>query len=309
MGLFDRHAGLLGAYRDVRTTGADPFQMRMDRMLSPTEAIIDGRRTILLGTNNYLGLTFDPSCIDAAIEAIRARRHRHHRLAHRQRHLSPGTSSSRRDSPSSRPQARMVFTTGYQANLGVMSALAGPRRRAADRRRQPRLDLRRLQAGQAEVIRFRHNDPDDLDKRLRRLGDQPGDRLIVVEGIYRMLGDTAPLQEFAEVKREARRLPAGRRGPLDGRARRARPRPGRSGGRRGRRRLHRRHLLQEPGRDRRLLRLGPSGLRPAARRRRPYMFTASLPPSIVASVRQALKEMQEHAASCARGSGTTRRAL
>ena len=46
--------------------------------------------------------------------------------------------------------------------------------------------------GYAEVIRFRHNNPDDLYKRLRRLEGVPGDRLIVVEGIYSMLGDTAP---------------------------------------------------------------------------------------------------------------------
>ena len=71
MGLFDRHAGLLDAYRDVRTTGADPFQIRMERVLSPTEAIIDGRKCLLVGTNNYFGLTFDPSCMEAAIEAIR----------------------------------------------------------------------------------------------------------------------------------------------------------------------------------------------------------------------------------------------
>ena len=53
-----------------------------------------------------------------------------------------------------------------------------------------------------EVIRFRHNNPDDLYKRLRRLAGAPGDRLIVVEGIYSMLGDTAPLKEIAAVKRE-----------------------------------------------------------------------------------------------------------
>ena len=64
--------GLLEAYRDVRTTGDDPFQIRMERVLSPTEAIINGRKTLLVGTNNYFGLTFDPSCMEAAIEAIRA---------------------------------------------------------------------------------------------------------------------------------------------------------------------------------------------------------------------------------------------
>ena len=67
MGLFDRHAGLLEAYRDVRTTGLDPFQIRMERVLSPTEAIINGKPTLLVGTNNYFGLTFDPSCMDALV--------------------------------------------------------------------------------------------------------------------------------------------------------------------------------------------------------------------------------------------------
>src|ERR1700704_7131124 len=72
MGLFDRHAGLLEPYRDLRTPGLDPFQIRMERVLSPTQAIINGKPPLLVGTNNYFGLTFDPSCMEAAIEAIRA---------------------------------------------------------------------------------------------------------------------------------------------------------------------------------------------------------------------------------------------
>ena len=55
----------------------------------------------------------------------------------------------------------------------------------------------------AQVTRFRHNDPDDLRRRLRLLDDRPGEKLVVVEGIYSMLGDTAPLREIAEVKRDA----------------------------------------------------------------------------------------------------------
>jgi len=54
----------------------------------------------------------------------------------------------------------------------------------------------------AEVIRFRHNNPEDLAKRLRRLGPRAADTLIVVEGIYSMLGDRAPLKEIVDVKRE-----------------------------------------------------------------------------------------------------------
>ena len=118
----------------------------MERVLSPTEAIINGRETLLVGTNNYLGLTFDPSCMEAAIEAIRAE--------------GTGTTGSRIANGSYTEHVAleqeiakfygkkhcMVFTTGYQANLGVLSTLVGRGRLPADRRRQPRLDLRRLQA-------------------------------------------------------------------------------------------------------------------------------------------------------------------
>jgi 8-amino-7-oxononanoate synthase len=59
-----------------------------------------------------------------------------------------------------------------------------------------------VRLGGAEVIRFRHNDPDDLAKRLRRLGERTQDTLIIVEGMYSMMGDQAPLAEIAQVKRE-----------------------------------------------------------------------------------------------------------
>src|SRR5258706_6306795 len=96
----------------------------------------------------------------------------------------------------------MVFTTGYQANLGVLGTLVGRGDHLlldADSHASI-YDGSRL--GHGEVIRFRHNNPDDLYKRLRRLEAAPGHRLIVVEGIYSMLGDTSPLKEIAAVKRE-----------------------------------------------------------------------------------------------------------
>ena len=96
----------------------------------------------------------------------------------------------------------IVFSTGYLANLGILSALTN------------RDDVIVIdgdchasiydgcQMGGAEVIRFRHNDADDLAKRLRRLGDRAANALIVVEGIYSMLGDRAPMSEIAAAKRE-----------------------------------------------------------------------------------------------------------
>jgi 8-amino-7-oxononanoate synthase len=96
----------------------------------------------------------------------------------------------------------MVFTTGYQANLGLISTLAGRGDYLlidADSHASI-YDACKLSA--AEIIRFRHNDPEDLARRLRRLKDLPGSRLVVTEGLFSMLGDTAPLREIAAVKRE-----------------------------------------------------------------------------------------------------------
>ena len=204
MGLFDRHAGLLDAYRDVRTTGADPFQIRMERVLSPTEAIINGKKCLLVGTNNYFGLTFDPSCMEAAIEAIRAE--------------GTGTTGSRIANGSYSEHVAleqeiaefygkkhcMVFTTGYQANLGVISTLVGPEDFLLIDADSHASIYDACKQTRAEVVRFKHNDPASLDARLRRLkdrdeGDKPGNRLVVLEGIYSMLGDSAPLKEFIAV--------------------------------------------------------------------------------------------------------------
>ena len=202
MSLLDKHAGYRQAYQQLLANGVDPLNVHFDQVLSPTEGLLDGRRTILLGTNNYLGLTFEPSCIEKAVEATRRQ--------------GTGTTGSRVANGTygghlelERALAEfygrrhaMVFSTGYQANLGVLSALVGRGDHLmldADSHASI-YDGSRL--GGAEVIRFRHNSPEDLHKRLRRLDGAPGHRLIVVEGIYSMLGDTSPLKEIAAVKRE-----------------------------------------------------------------------------------------------------------
>ena len=289
MGLFDRHAGLLDAYRDVRTTGADPFQIRMERVLSPTEAIINGKKTLTVGTNNYFGLTFDPSCMEAAIEAIRAE--------------GTGTTGSRIANGSYNEHMAleqeiaefygkkhcMVFTTGYQANLGVISSLVGPDDFLLIDADSHASIYDACKQTQAEVVRFKHNDPSSLDARLRRLGDRPGNRLVVLEGIYSMLGDSAPLKAFVEVCKKY-----GAYVLVD---------EAHSMGALGE---HGRGLCESTGviDDCHFIvgtfskTLGAIGgycvsndpdfdiLRVTTRS---YMFTASLPPSIVASVRQALR--------------------
>ncbi len=202
MGLFDKFQGLATARRELEALGIDPFGVEIERMLSPTEGIIRGRHTILAGTNNYLGLTYRPECIAAAHSALDAE--------------GTGTTGSRMANGSYSGHRRLeeelaafygmrdaiVYSTGYQANLGTLAGLTGSGDVVlldADCHASI-YDGCRL-AG-AEVIRFRHNDVGDLAKRLRRLGPRAADTLIVVEGIYSMLGDRAPLEEIVAVKRE-----------------------------------------------------------------------------------------------------------
>ena len=71
MDIFDKYASIAGRRQVLLDNGADPFNLRMEEMHGPTEALIDGRRTVLAGTNNYLGLTFDPACIEAGVQALR----------------------------------------------------------------------------------------------------------------------------------------------------------------------------------------------------------------------------------------------
>jgi len=202
MGLFDKFQGLASARRELAELGVDPFGVEIEKILSPTEGIIHGRRTVLAGTNNYLGLTFDADCVAAAQAALATE--------------GTGTTGSRMANGSYANHRKLeaelaafygmrdaiVFSTGYQANLGMLAGLTGPGDVVlldADCHASI-YDGCRL-AG-AEVIRFRHNNADDLAKRMRRLGARAADTLIVVEGIYSMLGDRAPLEEIAAVKRE-----------------------------------------------------------------------------------------------------------
>ena len=201
MSLFDKFQSLSDARHALIQTEPSPIGTRIDEILSSTEGRVDGRSVILAGTNNYLGLTFDRDCIAAAHDALDRE--------------GTGTTGSRMANGSyashtrleeelahffARPSA-VVFSTGYVANLGLIGTLAGTDDVIvldADCHASI-YDACRLTG--ADIIRFRHNDASDLEKRLRRLGERTTNALIVVEGIYSMLGDRAPLREIVAVKR------------------------------------------------------------------------------------------------------------
>ena len=244
---------------------------------------------MLFRSNNYMGITFDPDCIAAGREAMAA--------------FGTGTTGSRIANGSYALHRQLedelarflgrkhciVFTTGYQANLGVISSLVGPDDFLLIDADSHASIYDACKQTQAEVVRFKHNDPSSLDARLRRLGDRPGNRLVVLEGIYSMLGDSAPLKAFVEVCKKY-----GAYVLVD---------EAHSMGALGE---HGRGLCESTGviDDCHFIvgtfskTLGAIGgycvsndpdfdiLRVTTRS---YMFTASLPPSIVASVRQALR--------------------
>jgi len=170
---------------------------------SATRGIVNGHPVILAGTNNYLGLTYDPRCIDAAIAALRE-----HGTGTTGSRLANGTYQEHLLLEAELAQFygvehALTFTTGYQANLGMIAALGGSDGilMLDGECHASIFDGARL-AG-SELYRFRHNDPADLEKRLRRLGERAADTLVVIEGIYSMRGDQPPLAEFCAVTRAA----------------------------------------------------------------------------------------------------------
>ena len=178
------------------------------------------------------------------------------------------TGCTRTSRPSSRAfldrRSCMVFSTGYQANLAMIAGLAGARDVVLIDADSHASIYDACKLAGATIVRFRHNDAADLDRRLTRLGSEGECKLVIVEGMYSMLGDTAPLPEFVEVKKKHGAWLLVDEAHSFGVLRRARPGRGRAAGRRARRGFRRRHLQQEPGCDRWLRCLRPSAVRSAA---------------------------------------------
>lgn len=179
----------------------DPFSLVMEEVKSPTVAVCNGKETILLGTYNYMGMTFDDDVREAGLKALKE-----FGSGTTGSRVLNGTYSPHRDCEEALKEFynmdhAMVFSTGYQANLGIISTLAGKGDYVI-------LDIDSHASiydgcamGNAEVVAFRHNDVEALEKRLKRLPAEAG-KLVVLEGVYSMLGDVAPLKEMIRVCKE-----------------------------------------------------------------------------------------------------------
>jgi len=200
--LLSRFDPLIAEREALLATGVrDPFAIVMDEVKSPTLAVIKGKETILLGTYNYMGMTFDPDVIAAGKQALDS--------------FGSGTTGSRVLNGTYQghkecedalkafygTQHAMVFSTGYQANLGMISTLAGKGDYIVLDADSHASIYDGCALGNAEIVRFRHNSVEDLDKRLGRLPAE-AQKLVVLEGVYSMLGDIAPLREMVAAVRK-----------------------------------------------------------------------------------------------------------
>lgn len=179
--------------------GPNPLEPCIERFVSPVRAVVDGRDMLLMGSNNYLGLTHDQACIDAGLSAIKD--------------FGAGATASRVASGTIKEHVEIeaeiaamlgkrsgvLFTTGFMANTGLLAGLMAPGDvLLIDEDCHASIyDAARLSAGR--YVKFRHNDPDDLELKLRSVDASL--KVIVTESVFSAMGDTAPLKDIVAVKR------------------------------------------------------------------------------------------------------------
>ncbi len=162
------------------------------------EVIMEGKRRIMLGSNNYLGLTVHPRVIRAGVEALE----RYGSGCSGSRFLN-GTLDLhvRLEEELARflnKEAVMTFSTGFQSNLGIISAIVGRNDyMLCDKENHASIyDGCKLSYG--KMLRYRHSDMEDLEAQLKRVPENAG-KLIITDGVFSMSGDIAKLPEIVEL--------------------------------------------------------------------------------------------------------------
>lgn len=187
---------VLKAARMGREMGIYPYFRPLSET-EGTEVVVDGKRLVMIGSNNYLGLTTHPRVRQAAIEAIERfgtsctgsrflngtlelHKELEHRLA---RFLGK--------------EAALIFGTGYQTNLGAITALMDKDDVAICDKEVHACIVDAVKMAGCEMRRFRHNDMDDLERILKETADRR--KMVMVDGVYSMGGDLAPLPEIVDL--------------------------------------------------------------------------------------------------------------
>src|SRR5262245_24904603 len=191
--IFEKAASFTRA-REAMAMGIYPYFTAFD----DSEGTIvrrSGREVIMIGSNNYLGLTTHPKVRQAAIDAINRYGTSctgsrflngtlaiHHELEHR---LAAFVGK----------EAALVFSTGFQTNLGAISSIVGRGDVVITDKEDHASIVDGCRLSYGEMVRFKHSDVADLDRVLSKLEDNQG-KIVIVDGVYSMGGDIAPLPEI-----------------------------------------------------------------------------------------------------------------
>ncbi len=184
------------AAKEVMAAGFYPYFRVVESEQNP-EVVVEGKKMIMLGSNNYLGLTSHPKVKQAAIEAIKK--------------YGSGCAGSRflngtldihvkleeKLAKFFRKDAALTFSTGYQTNLGIISSLAGKDDVVVIDKLDHASIIDACRLSFAEVKKFKHNDMESLEYVLKECGDKG--KLVVVDGVYSMEGDIAPLPDIVKL--------------------------------------------------------------------------------------------------------------
>ena len=173
-----------------------PIESKQD-----TEVTLDGKRLIMIGSNNYLGLTTHPKVNEAALNALK----KYGTSCTGSRFLN-GTLDlhvelEERLAAFMDKEAALVFSTGYQTNLGAITALVGRHDTVIIDYDDHASIVDGCQMSLGKTARFKHNDMDSLRKAIENANSENG-RLVVVDGVFSMEGDIAPLPEIVSVCRD-----------------------------------------------------------------------------------------------------------
>ncbi len=199
MDIFDKCYNFTDA-EEVKEMGIYPY-FRAISSGQDTEVMVDGKKMIMIGSNNYLGLTSHPKVKEAALEAVK----KYGSGCSGSRFLN-GTlviheELERRLAKFMRKEAAQVFSTGFLTNLGTISTLVNRKDHVIiDRSDHASIvDACRLCFG--NVIKFKHNDMSDLKRVLSSCENKAG-KLIVVDGVFSMEGEIANLPEIVSLAKQ-----------------------------------------------------------------------------------------------------------
>ena len=182
---------------EVRARGVYPYFLEVESA-TDTHSIVSGRRVIMVGSNNYLGLTTHPKVKEAAIHAIE----KYGSGCTGSRFLNGNLDIHRvleeRLAAFTGQEVALVFSTGFQTNLGAIATLVGKNDVVFVDREDHASIMEATRLVWGKVVKFKHNDLADFERLVRNNNDSAG-KLVVVDGVYSVTGELCPVPELCDI--------------------------------------------------------------------------------------------------------------